>query len=377
MLKLLFIDDQLHAIKPLQNLIEREKIDLQYDVCEYFDQAADKIKSTQPDIVILDLLFFEGSSDLKAKGMNVREFIWNEHFCPIIVYSAQPDIHEEEHTSHPFVKCIQKGRGSPSKVMEALEELRPNVEALKEAKEIIQNAFSLAMRDVAPYAFKAFSNNTQRIEETLKRSGRRRVAALMDEPLPDGRVLAAWEQYLFPPVGNDIQLGDVLRKKDCCNDNPTSFRVVLTPSCDLATPGGRLAKVSNVLVARCCKMKEAIGLTSLGNIGFPKLKNRLRSQILTQGFFEGIIPFPGLEDRIPTMAAKFRDLELIPFEDIGSSKLFVRVASLDSPFRELIAWAYLQTACRPGLPDRDFDSWRKEITENLRSEDGGEKHESL
>lgn len=373
MLKLLFIEDEPDAIKPLQNLIEREKIDMQHDVCEFADEAAEKIKSIQPDIVILDLLFPGDSSDREAKGMNVHDFIWDEHFCPIIVYSAQPEIHKGEYESHPFVRYIQKGSGSPLKVMEVLDKLRPHVEALKEAKEVVRGSFSLAMRDIAPYAFKAFSNDAQRIEETIMRSGRRRVAALMDEPLSNGKALASWEQYLFPPVSNHTLLGDVLRKKEKGrNNDPTSFRVVLTPSCDLATPGGRLAKVSSVLVARCCKMKEGMGLTSLSNFGIPKLKNRLRSQILTQGFFEGLIPFPRLEDRIPTMAAKLRDLELIPIEDIGPSKPFVRVASLDSPFRELIAWAYLQTACRPGLPDRDFDSWRDEIIENLRSEDSDE-----
>ena len=73
------------------------------------------------------------------------------------------------------------------------------------------------------------------------------------------------------------------------------------------------------------------------------------------------------------MVADLRDLELISTQDIGSHKPFRRVASLDSPFRELIAWAYLQTACRPGLPDRDFDSWRDEIIENLESEVSGEE----
>ena len=62
------------------------------------------------------------------------------------------------------------------------------------------------------------------------------------------------------------------------------------------------------------------------------------------------------------MAADLRDLQFIRVEDIGiSGKLYHRIASIDSPFRELLSWAYLQTACRPGLPDRDFNSWADEI----------------
>ena len=62
------------------------------------------------------------------------------------------------------------------------------------------------------------------------------------------------------------------------------------------------------------------------------------------------------------MAADLRELELISLSDIGlKDKPFIRIASLDSPFRELVSWAYVQVSGRPGLPDRDFGSWRDEI----------------
>ena len=71
------------------------------------------------------------------------------------------------------------------------------------------------------------------------------------------------------------------------------------------------------------------------------------------------------------MAANLRDLELISITDIGkedSGADFFRIASLDSPFRELVAWAYMQTACRPGLPDRKVKAWCKEIVDNLKKQ---------
>ncbi len=61
-----------------------------------------------------------------------------------------------------------------------------------------------------------------------------------------------------------------------------------------------------------------------------------------------------------------RDLDLIPLKEIGtlnSDKKYLRVASIDSPFRELISWSYLQVAARPGLPDRNFESWIQEISD--------------
>ena len=372
MLKLLFIEDEPDAVKPVINLINREKADMRNEVSEFKD-VEDKIASYRPDIVILDLLTGGDSADPKPGGLNTRDFIWNEHryFCPIVVYSASPDFHDNVYEPHPFVISIQKGAGSPQEVLQALDDLRPHVEALKEAEEYVREFFFRAMREVAPYAFKAFPDNQQRIE-TIMRSGRRRLAALMDEPLPDGTLLAGWEQYLFPPVSVDILLSDVLRKKEGSDKDPASFLVVLTPSCDLVRSEGRESKVSQVLVAKCCTMKNGLDLTSLKDMGIQKLKDRLRSAILTQGYLEAVIPFPGLEGKIPTMAANLRDLELIDIQDIGSHKPFLRIASVDSPFRELVAWAYLQTACRPGLPDRNFDLWREEIITNLNS-DGSER----
>jgi CTP synthase len=63
------------------------------------------------------------------------------------------------------------------------------------------------------------------------------------------------------------------------------------------------------------------------------------------------------------MSAHLRDLELIPADEIGDGDpaKFVRAASVDSPFREQIAWAFVQIAGRPAVPDRDLESWIEEI----------------
>lgn len=54
-----------------------------------------------------------------------------------------------------------------------------------------------------------------------------------------------------------------------------------------------------------------------------------------------------------------------PWEEIRKAEgiAFERIASVDSPFRELVTWSYLQVAGRPGLPDRDLDEWAEGIDE--------------
>ncbi len=114
-------------------------------------------------------------------------------------------------------------------------------------------------------------------------------------------------------------------------------------------------------------MKDGLDRTSLKGMGLSKLKERLPGTVLSHGYFEAVVPFPCLKGRIPTMAADLRSLEFLPLADIGSSgKAFLRIASIDSPFRELVSWAYLQIACRPGLPDRDYDAWCDEIVKQLQ-----------
>ena len=101
-----------------------------------------------------------------------------------------------------------------------------------------------------------------------------------------------------------------------------------------------------------------ISMTGSGN---GPHRDRLRKAVLTQGFYQSVIMVPALSGAIPPMAANLKDLQLIPIGDIGSGKAYERVASVDSPFKETIAWAYLQIACRPGLPERDLDAWALEV----------------
>ena len=357
MLSIVFVEDEEASIAPVRRLIDKEETDIEVRIFG-FDEGQQAIRSIRPDIVVLDL--WEGHfSENRNRGSEHLEYVWEQQFCPVIIHSANPDV-PPEHTN-TFVREVTKGQHSPQEVLDAIRELRPHVKALKEAEDDVRNSFSIAMRDVAPSSFDIFADDDQR-RDAIRRAGRRRLAALMDETSADGEVLASWEQYICPPVSEDILLGDVLRKSEGDRTDPASFRVVLTPSCDLDASGGREAKVGDVLVAKCVPTRDAFDLTSLKGMTANRLKDRLIGAVLSRGYFETILPLPALQDRIPTMVASLRDLELIPLCDIGiRCKPFLRIASLDSPFREMVSWAYLQVSGRPGVPERDFESWRDEI----------------
>ena len=362
-MKIMFIDDNEDSVRDAMDKIEDniDDVDLSLDG---FGEGLKNVGVKSPDMVVLDV--WEGKAqESDPLGLEIMNQVWGQRFCPVIIYSADSKIVSDiPEYHHPFIEIIAKGSGSDDQVFEAVERFVPHVEALQSSQSLVSQALSQSMRDVAPHAFNTFTE-IEEIVDAIVRGGRRRVAALMDEGSLTMGTLASWEQYLAPPVSTDIRLGDLLRTSQGDADDPDSYRVVLTPSCDLVASA---LKVDHVLVAKCCEISSAFEKCRIGM----NRRSIMRSNILSQGFYNAFIPFPKLPGIIPMMAANLRELELIPVEEIyGAPAEFHRVASIDSPFRELVSWAYLQTAGRPGLPDRDIEAWIADIIDAPSSSCGG------
>jgi len=359
-LRVLFIDDDEPGIGPARKELERSDYKCSYVAFPGFDA---EIEDFQPHILVLDRM--EGTAPVYTNtGRTVLDSIWGRRFCPVVIYTAFPNGEQDEREEHPLVKIVTKG-GDLTPFKAAIEMVAPHARALESAEQHVREQFAVALRDVARYAALAFADPIERMN-VVARHGRRRLAALMDE-MTMGK-LASWEQYIYPPVSGNLMLGDIIRLRAGGAEDATAFRVILTPSCDLVSIEGRPAKVKYVLVSKCCSPKDGIGRTALAKIEKEKLADALPSSLLSQGFLQKMVPFPALRGVVPAMMTDMKSLELLDIAQIDAAHpgiaTFVRVAGLDSPFRELISWAYMQTACRPGLPDRDFTAWSKEIMDS-------------
>ena len=271
---------------------------------------------------------------------------------------------QRANTEHPLISPVKKGAGSEKTFIAALEEFRPHVESKQELLKFVRAEISNAMRSISPLVFSQYEEPAIR-QDAILRSSRRRVAAALDAILVSEEKLSSWEQFIYPPFGPDLCMGDVIQVSGADSSDPASFRLVLTPSCDLANSGGRTAKVTNVLVARCVSCS-----TGLLKLNLPKKVEKAAEKLrdtLSTGFKDDLLPIPELHGVLPSMTAKLKDLELIPLSDIGDNCPFVPIASIDSPFREMVAWAYMQTSCRPGLPERDFKSWGMQIAKSMNN----------
>jgi CheY-like chemotaxis protein len=341
-----------------------------------FDEALNAIQpSLSCEVIVLDLYVGEASQSDDKKGQQVWEKIWDKKLMPVIIHTGgECDLDPPIPKNNPFVTCISKGNTSDEQVADYIASLRPQILALREVAEEFNKAIHSVLKHTSPLVWQVTENDEQLRSQVLVRSARRRLAATMDLNTMSGdQKLMSWEQYVYPPLGDSLLMGDVLRVSNGSSEIPEDYRLVLTPSCDTQLTGSGKCKVESVLVSKCTHIKAYFEIckVKMGKVA-EELPPRLREP--QQG---GFIPLPAYEKRIPLMAADLRKLELIPLEDIsayGRAKMkYERIASIDSPFREYLSWAHMNVAGRPGMPERDFIKWAEEIKDEVQKEQAKEK----
>jgi DNA-binding NarL/FixJ family response regulator len=357
---ILIVEDNESHAEALKRTIERLIPDVRVAIyARNFAGALDEYHTARPDIFIVDL--YEGDyAPETLKGPEVCKQIWNRRFRPLIVHSAfDADPHIEDRLArHPFYRYIAKG--SPDcadQVAKQVNEFLSHAAALREVEDEVHAVLQTVIQDTAEAIWLSQTEPIARTKAII-RSARRRVGAQMDlKPLLSNDTVLPWEQYIVPPLEADLLMGDVLKVKGSSPGDASSYRVVLTPSCDLVLRK-RKAKVSAALVGKCVDAKTFFNALRLGKSGSRTDLQESLETILTQPQVNGYCPLPAYPNLWPNMAIKLRDTDFVGFDDIfGDKQKFQRVASIDSPFREQIAWAHMQIASRPALPDRELKSW--------------------
>jgi hypothetical protein len=357
MLTVLMVDDDTDLTATVKSYAEEVLQGVNFRSQSDFNAAMQSLQDTKPDVLILDV--YRGNPATgDAAVQPVWSRVWRDWFCPLVFYSAdEVAVADPSVPDHPFIRVVAKGANSERQVVEHIKAFASHTQALRAAVADIERLTHIVLRDVAVPVFGAENDETKR-RDMLVRATRRRVAALMDEmmALTEQR-LFGWEQYIFPALASHPVVGDILRVTVEDRNNPRSYRVLLTPTCDMV-PQTSGCKVTHVLLGKCDSPECFItkGLSLAKNTSKSKLKERLPAA-LNEPHQSGVILLPACPQILPLMALNLRDLELMPLTDIvppqGQEARLTRIASLDSPFREFVGWAYLQISCRPGVPPRD------------------------
>lgn len=363
-LRVLIIEDNAESAETLKRtLVESLGPNLFVQVMGDFKNALETLKVEAFDAIVLDI--YQGDlQPQNREGQKVWETIWSKRFVPVAVHSAgEIGLEPEMPRGNPFVKAITKKANSDLEVAEFIKSMIPSVEILRSVGDEFHHAMGIVLKEASPLIWEATKDDERIRPDLLLRATRRRLAALMDlKSASTGQPLLGMEQYIFPPVEEFLLTGDILRKsRDSVND-PATYRLVLSPSCDMQLNNGK-TKINSIIAAKCRPVSEFLKAATI-TVQDKKAEERIM-RALTEPHQGGFIPLPEFRSLFPCMAANLRDVDVIAIDDIdpeySDKKPYSRVVSVDSPFREFISWAYIQVAGRPSVPERDLKKWANEI----------------
>ena len=368
-MKVLIIDDDEAVRRSLRASIE--EVDAWKTMARGFEGLDEALEDFRPDAVVLDLVDGDVTEE-PAAGNRSFDQIRDNWFCPVVVYSGFGE--RREFDEHPLVKTVSKGRDSDEEVVRRLQDFAPTARMIRSVHRQFDDRIREALRDSVPVLRDQIGRSAGGGDDAvLPRAVRRLVAARMDtDASGDGRLMA-WERFVVPALGPHLLSADLLRRSDADWTDPEAFRLVLTPSCDLVRHGGGEPRAGRILVA-CCEPIRRLGNVEVkpGAALSRDRRNKLKS-ILTEGIADGFLPIPRFVGHVPSMAANLKRLDLVEWTEVqpeaqdgqvtADDAAFVRVASTDSPFRELVVWAYLRVTGRPGAPVFDVDGWLDDVSD--------------
>lgn len=338
------------------------------------------------DIIVIDMMNGGATEDPKGtEGQKIISRIWKLNFCPIIIYSANPELADVK--KHPLIAKIKKGKDSEEKLLVMTKRMCLFVDAkcniIQNAEHTVQNI----LRETIPGFFDDIDNDqdasieqekrlTDKIKTVFPRVVRRRIAAEFDFGYNTTKLLP-YEQYLYPPLGDNWLQGDIVKNKK----TGLSY-LVLTPSCDLERRANGNLKTRSILCATCqpfklddikdffrysSKVRGCRKCSECDTDSNECRDNRLKEKhkeeqqqfvsMLNSGIVGDFYVLPALADKIENMLADLKKLFIINIDEMDN---FERLVSIDSPFREKLNEVFVRTAGRIGPPDRDFSHFAEE-----------------
>lgn len=320
-----------------------------------FNEALREIDEYDPDVLVLDMKDDE-TQDERCGG-NIFKQIWKNRFRPTIIFSGladnfvidDPEI--EALAKDPLFVSIPKGDEEPVIAkLDYLADIVPSISRLRRKLNFALIASANAIGTIK----KASEGSSEEVQDYLFSN---RITQYLYEPA-FAESLPTLVHYVCPPMGDHMLVGDILEHQES-----KEHVIILTPSCDMA----RAESDTRILVAHTSDFSSIHdGFHEDYSKKPSKYEKRKRQMVskLNQGFSESKLYLPAIEGVFPDLCFNMKDIDIIRLGDIAScaekkteNQAWLRRASLASPYRERATWAYLSTACRPGVPTIDADSW--------------------
>jgi hypothetical protein len=326
---------------------------LKADVAETFEIGIEKVKSTNYNLVVLDLCKGAASDLAETEGLHILEEIQKYTFVPVVFHSAVA--FKIEHLRSVVVGVSDKKDGIKFLKSEIERIISSNLVMLKEKIHYhVEEEFKKYFWDTIHSKRDMFRPETndvslgylmlRRLANSLSKENIKRLISdsrLTDQALP-------MEFYVYPVAGEkEYGAGDILEREG-------EVFIVLTPDCDFverfkgSESLGR--KVGKVLLAKTKRMEEFSQYSNFkanpNKDHTKRLSELIKNNLSDRYFFLPNTPF------IRNLIIDFQDKTMVDYEEL---KTFVILAKLDAPFAQSMTSSFIRYYNRIGFPDIDDD----------------------
>jgi CheY-like chemotaxis protein len=345
-------------------------------------KALNLIRERKADLIVLDVYRGKALRGGEQAGIQILDNIKRSGFVPVVLYTALPEGLEAHRST--FVRLVGKEAGGLEKLSEEIADLfRLRIPQIHRA---IVNHMDQTMRgymwgfvqehwtDLEPLVNKPefLRLVVQRLATTFAREGIDRMTKEVygipaTGQTASGDTVHPAEYYIKPPLGQDPMLGDIRLRQTGGN---SGYLVVLWPTCDMVSSGGRTPKTEFVLCALASLAKDVAEVAEwVASSSSTKQKKVERLVKNTREESPDRFHFlPGVWD-IPDLVVDFQKLEHVALDDV---KPLSCLATLASPFAEALGARFQRYISRIGTPDLDINVVVELLKNRAASTTGGE-----
>jgi hypothetical protein len=363
---ILLIEDDKNLVRQMEEYFAKKQLagrSLRLMPETDWDNVFTALKERKADMVVLDIYKGEASIGGDRVGESVFEEIRSNAFVPVIIHTNLPEGLDE--LKNEFVRVVPKTDGLAVLFATMKEIFDTKVPQIHRA---IASHLDHALRD---YMWQFVVRNWAELSQIASKPEFVRILVqrlaisfsssdgvdeviaavfpeLAHDPVAEAKIHPA-EFYIKPPLGKDPALGDVRVR---ATDSGVHHFVVLWPTCDMVSSGGREPKTQKVLCAAATPLTEhseyADCVASPDSKGAKKrlielFKNN-RDKSPDRFHF-----LPALCD-IPDLVVDFQDLEHVPLQDVRNCRC---LGTIRSPHAESLSVRFERYRNRIGTPDLD------------------------
>jgi hypothetical protein len=365
----LLIEDNPDTVRQIEEFFQNRNVSGRRMVISpitNWDDAFGLIRGRKADVAILDIYRGQAAKGGERVGERVLDDFQSSGFVPVVIHTNLPEGLEGRRSE--FVRLVAKtdGLGKLAAEIDAL--FATHVPQINRA---ILNHLDRALCDymwnfvTKQWAqLKDIADRPEFLRVLLSRLAyflqrtdvERALAEAFDNYKPlslDPEKVHPAEMYVMPTLSQDPVLGDIRKRK---TGDTVEYLVVLWPTCDMVSSGGRKPKVDRVLCARTKLMSSCAESQEYATNATGKAREQLSKLMVNNrdrkfGSAESVHFLPAFLG-IPDLVVEFRELEILSLDDV---KKLESLATVASPYAEQISFRFDSYRGRVGVPDLDLD----------------------